>query len=71
MSSSILLVHLNYHIGVVVLDSFKRYPADDAIAQRLNNLARFHDRTDVDAFEGAAIHLGHDHVLRHVDQAAG
>ena len=36
-----------------------------------DDLARLDDRTDVDAFHRAAVVLGHDHVLRNVDQAAG
>ena len=39
--------------------------------RRLDDFARFDDRLDVDAFAGAAIVFGDDHVLRHVAQAAG
>jgi len=40
------------------------------VAQRLDDFARLDDRADVDSFNRAAIVLGHDHVLRHVNQAA-
>jgi hypothetical protein len=65
-----LLVDPDDHVAFVVLLVFERHAAHDAVAQRLDDFARFDDRLDVDAFGGAAIVLGDDHVLRHVHQAA-
>src|SRR5690349_23688155 len=39
-------------------------------SQGLDDLARFDDRLHINTFRGAAVILGHDHVLRHVDQTA-
>jgi len=39
------------------------------VAQRLDDFTDSIDRLDVDAFGGAAVVLGDDHVLRHVHQA--
>ena len=66
-----LLVHIDNNVAVVVLDALERHAADDTVAQVLDDLARLDDRADVDAFHRAAIVLGDDDVLRHVDQAAG
>jgi len=66
-----LLVHVNDDGAFVVLDLLERDAADDAIAQRLDDVAGFYDGSHVDAVERAAIVLADDHVLRHVDQAAG
>ena len=44
--------------------------ADHAVAQRLQDVAAFHDGGDEDAVDGAAVDLGDDDVLRHVDQTA-
>ncbi len=66
-----LVVHVYDHAAFVVLDLLERDAADDAVAQRLDDVAGFHDGTYVDAVERAAIVLADDHVLRHVDQAAG
>src|SRR5204862_6376689 len=57
--------------GERIVDVFLRHTADDAIAQRLEDVAAFHDGGDGDAVEGLAILFGDDDVLRHVDQAAG
>jgi hypothetical protein len=46
-----------------------RRAAEDALAQRLDDLAAFDQRLHRHAVVGAAIVLGHDQVLRHVDQA--
>ena len=46
----------------------ERHAADDAIAQRLDDLAAFDNRPCLDAVERAAIRLGDDDVLRHVDE---
>ena len=45
--------------------------ADDAVAQRLDDLAALDDRPRLDAVERAAVVLVDDDVLRHVDQTAG
>ncbi len=45
--------------------------ADDAVAQRLDDLAALDDRPRLDAVHRAAVDLVDDHVLRHVDEAAG
>ena len=66
-----LLVDRHDHVAFIVLLVFQRHAAHDAVAQRLDDLAGFDDRLHVDAFAGAAIVLAHDHVLRHVHQAAG
>ena len=58
-------------VAFVIELIFERHAADDAVAQRLDDFARFDDRLDVDAVAGAAIGFGDDHVLRHVAQAAG
>ena len=57
--------------GERIVDVFLRHAADDAVAQRLEDVAPFHDGVDGDAVEGLAILFGDDDVLRHVDQAAG
>ncbi len=49
-------------------DSLERHAADDAIAQRFDDLATLHDRPRVDAVHRAAIDLVDDHVLRDVDE---
>ena len=66
-----LLVEADDQVAFVIELVFESHAADDAVAQRLDDFARFDDRLDVDAIAGAAIDLGDDHVLRHVAQAAG
>src|SRR6185369_14804831 len=63
-----LLVHIDYHVSVVILDALERHAADDAIAHGFDDLARFNDRSDIDAFARSAVILGDDDVLRHVYQ---
>ncbi len=46
-------------------------PADDAVAQGLDDLARLDDGADLDAVHGAAVVLADDHVLADVHQAPG
>src|SRR5581483_3280819 len=65
-----LAVYVHDHVAFVVLDLLQRNAAYDAVAHRLDDLARFHNGTDVDAVERSAILLGDDHVLRHVNQSA-
>src|SRR5206468_1687755 len=45
--------------------------AQDALAHRLDELAAFHQRAERNAVHGAAVVLGDDGVLRHVDEATG
>ena len=66
-----LLIDIDDYVAFVVLDLLERHAADDAIAQGLDDLARFDNRSDVDAFEGSAILLGDDNVLGNVHQTAG
>ena len=66
-----LLVQADDHVAFVVVLIFERDAADDAVAQRLDDFARFDDGLDVNAVAGAAIGFGDDDVLRHVAQAAG
>ena len=66
-----LLVDFDDGLALVVLELLKRNAADDAVAQRLDGLAGLDDRGDVDALDGAAVVVGDDDVLRHVDQTAG
>src|SRR6184192_2764318 len=66
-----LLVNVHYHVAVVVLDFLERYAANDAVAQRLDNLTRFHDTGDVNAIHRSAIVFADDDVLSHVNQTTG
>src|SRR6202012_4473520 len=45
-----LLVDLDDHLALVVLDLLERDAANDAVAQGLDDLAGFDDRSYVDAF---------------------
>src|SRR5678815_2618825 len=49
-------------------DLLERDAADDTVAERLDDLARFDDGTRLDAVERAAVILGDDHVLRDVHE---
>ncbi len=65
------LVHFDDRLaGERVGDALERRAADDAVAQRLDDLALFDDGARFDAVHGAAIRLVDDHVLRDVDEAA-
>ena len=66
-----LLVDFDDGLALVVLELLERDAADDAVAQRLDGLAGFDDRGDVDAFDGAAVVVRDDDVLRDVDETAG
>src|SRR5205823_9100933 len=67
-----LIVLTDQHLaGQRVIDVFLRDAADDAVAERLEDVAAFHDRGDGDAVERLAVLLGNDDVLGHVDEAAG
>ena len=52
-------------------DLLERDAADDAVAQRLDDLAALDDRPGLDAVHRAAVDLVDDDVLRHVDETAG
>ena len=47
------------------------HPAEYALAQAFDHIAAFDDRGDRQSVDRTAIDLGHDQVLRHVDQTAG
>src|SRR4029077_6663708 len=65
------LVHVDNDVALEILDLVERNAADDAVTQWLDFDTGFDNRLDVNAVRGAAIALVDDHVLRHVDQAAG
>jgi hypothetical protein len=50
-----LLVDFDDHIAFEVLDLLERHAADNAVAQRLDDLARLDNRTDVDALDRTAL----------------
>ena len=56
--------------GERVGDPLERRAADDAVAQRLDDLAALDDRPRFDAVDRAAVVLVDDHVLRDVDETA-
>src|SRR5579862_394801 len=64
------LVDVDHHVPVVVFDLLERYAADDAVTQRFDDLAGFHDTLHVDAVDGSAVVFADDDVLRDVDQTA-
>ena len=64
------LVDVDDDVAVIVLDLLERHAADDAVAQRFDDLAGFHDTLHVDAVDGSAVVLADDDVLCDVDQAA-
>src|SRR6185436_2711426 len=53
-----------------VEDLLERRAADDAVAERLDDLARLDDGLGFDAVHRAAVDLVDDHVLRDVDETA-
>ena len=70
-SSSITVVHVDDRLARErVGDLLERRPADDAVAQRLDDLAAFDDGPRLDAVERAAIELVDDDVLRDVHETA-
>ena len=64
------MVDVDDHLALEVLQLLQRDAADDAVAQRLDGLSGFDDGGDVDAFDGSAVVLRDDHVLRDVDETA-
>ena len=63
-------IHRDNAVAFVIELVFERHAADDAIAQRFDDFARFDDGFDIQTVAGAAIGFRHDDVLRHVAQAA-
>src|SRR5262249_8585768 len=64
-----LLVDIDDRAGAERIDDLlERDAADDTVAKRLDDLARFDNGARLDAIEGAAVRLGDDHVLRDVDE---
>ena len=55
---------------VRIFDIFRRHVADDALAERLNDVFTFLERGRVEALNRTAVLLGHGHVLRHVDETS-
>src|SRR5581483_7039922 len=55
--------------GHRIADILRGETPEDAVLQRLDDLAAFNERADHDAVGRFAIRLGDDHVLRDVDQA--
>src|SRR5438552_7251116 len=54
-----------------IADVFRGDAAENAVAQRLDDIAAFDQRRGVDVLHRAAVVLGDDHVLGHVDQPPG
>src|SRR5262249_43394918 len=65
------LVHIDHDVAVVIFQFLKRHAADDAIAQRLDDLAGFDDTGDINSVHRTAVVLADDDVLRHIDETAG
>src|SRR6185369_16372899 len=63
-----LLVDVDDDVALVVLDLLKRHAANDAIAQRFDDVAGFNDGADVDSVHGGAIVFADDDVLRNIDE---
>ena len=71
VSSSISSFVRDQHFaGVRVDDVLERHAAEDAVAELLDDLAALDERRHLDALHGAAVELGDDGVLRHVDETA-
>src|SRR5690606_10534074 len=67
-----LLVRPDEHLARNrVVDVVERHAAQDALAERLDDLTALDERADVQAVHGAAVVLVDDGVLRHVDETAG
>src|SRR5262249_2979943 len=52
-----------------IADVLGGHAADDAVAQRLDDVTALDERRGLDVLHGAAVVLADDHVLGHVDQA--
>ena len=61
----------DHGVGVGVDDPLQGGAADDAVDERLDDLAVLDDGRHVDALEGAAVVLVDDDLLGHVDELAG
>src|SRR5690348_7182722 len=64
-------LHDRFVVIARCIDVLDRDTAEHAIAQRLDDVAALHDRSHGQALEGAAIVLGHHHVLGHIDETPG
>ena len=50
---------------------FEQHAPHDSVTQRLDDLPALHDGSGLDTVHGAAIELGNDDVLSHIDQTTG
>src|SRR5208283_4909779 len=64
------LIHLHDNVGFVVELVFQRNAAHNAVAQRLDDFARFDNRFHVNTIGRTAIGLGDDDILGHVAESA-
>jgi len=63
------LVHVCDKRAFEIFQFFERHAADYAIAKRLNFFfALLENRLNINSFVGAAIRLGDDDVLRHINE---
>ena len=69
-SSSSVLCCDEHLAGERIDDVFEHDAAEDAVAERLNDLAGLFELGDADAVERAAVVLADDRVLRDVDETA-
>ena len=60
-----------HFLGLGMHDVCRQHAAEHALAQRLDDLAPFDQRTHREALGGTAVLLGDHQILGHVDQAAG
>src|SRR5690606_24166457 len=62
----------DYHFAAAGLDHiFRHHPTENAIAEGLDDIAAGDDRSHAQPLVSAAVVLGDDEILRHVDQATG
>src|SRR5512147_406320 len=59
----------DHFLGDRVLHIFGRNPTEEALGERLDDLAAFDEGADDDAVRRSAVVLGDDYVLRYVDEA--
>ena len=65
-----LLVDTHDEAAFIIPNLFQGDSSDDAVPQRLDDLARLNDRLDIDPLVGAAVGMGDDHILGNIDQTA-
>src|SRR5437773_4275691 len=53
-----------------VADVFRGHPAQDAVPERLDDVAALDQRCGIDVLHGPAVVLTHDHILRNVNESA-